>query len=124
MAEVEDLIKTTLSEIERILSTKSVIGDPITVEGNTIIPLVSVGFGFGGGGSTGKGDKDKAQGTGSGTGGGGGIKPVGVVIINKDGVKVEPIRGRTASVVESVTDVIGKIAEKRGEKKKEAKQEG
>ena len=42
MSEVEQLIKTTLSEIERILSTKSVVGEPMTVEGNTIIPLVAI----------------------------------------------------------------------------------
>ena len=50
MSEVEQLIKTTLGEIERILSTKAVVGEPITIEGKTIIPLVSIGFGFGGGG--------------------------------------------------------------------------
>jgi len=50
MADVEQLVKITLSEIERILSTKAVVGEPMTIEGNTIIPLVSLGFGFGGGG--------------------------------------------------------------------------
>ena len=37
MEEVQNLIKTCLSEIERMLSTKTVVGEPITVEGNTII---------------------------------------------------------------------------------------
>jgi len=53
MADVEQLVKMTLGEIERLLSTKAVVGEPIVVEGNTIIPLVSIGFGFGGGGGTG-----------------------------------------------------------------------
>jgi len=124
MEEIQNLIKASLSEIERILSTKSVVGEPMTVEGNTIIPLVSIGFGFGGGGGIGKGSKEQAEGGGSGTGGGGGIKPIGVIIINKDGVKIEPIRGTAASFVERISDVVSKVMEKREEKKKEAKQEG
>jgi uncharacterized spore protein YtfJ len=118
MAEVEELVKATLGEIERILSTKTVVGEPMTVGGNTIIPLVSIGFAFGGGGGSG-GQKD----SGSGAGGGGGVRPVGVVVVTEDGVKVEPIRGRMAGVVEAVTEGIGQIAERRRDRKKEAKKE-
>jgi len=122
MADVEQLIKTTLTEIERILSTKSVVGEPMTVEGNTIIPLVSVGFGFGGGGGTG-GQKDKGEGTGSGTGGGGGVKPLGIIVINRDGVRIEPIKGAGASFVSGIGDAVSKVMEKRAEKKEEKKEE-
>ncbi len=115
MAEVEELVKATLGEIERILSTKTVVGEPMTVGGNTIIPLVSIGFAFGGG----VGQKD----SGSGAGGGGGVRPVGVVVVSEDGVKVEPIRGRMAGVVEAVSEGIGQIAERRRDRKKEAKKE-
>lgn len=54
MEHVESLLKTTLAEIERLLSSRTVVGEPMTVEGNTIIPLVAVGFGFGAGGGRGK----------------------------------------------------------------------
>lgn len=47
MEVVENLVKTTLGEIEKLLSTKTVVGEPITVSGTTLIPLVSLGFGFG-----------------------------------------------------------------------------
>ena len=120
MEDVEKLVKTSLGEIEKLLSTKSVVGDPVTIEGSTIIPLISIGFGFGAGGGSGKGEKAaKGEGTGGGTGGGGGIKPIAIIVINKDGVKVESIKGGTASVLEKVGDVIGKAVEKRGEKKEE-----
>ena len=120
MEDVEKLVKTSLGEIERLLSTKTVVGEPITVEGNTVIPLICIGFGFGAGGGSGKGERGpKGEGTGGGTGGGGGIRPVAVIIINKDGVRVEPVKGGTASVLEKVGEVIGKAVEKRGEKKKE-----
>jgi len=124
MEEVQDLVRTSLSEIEKLLSTKTVVGEPITVEGNTIIPLISIGFAFAAGGGSGKTDKaGKGEGTGGGTGGGGGIKPVAMVVINKDGVKIEPIKGATASVLEKVGDVVGKAVEKRIDKKKAEKEE-
>ena len=120
MQDYENLMKTALGEIERLLSTKTVVGEPMTVEGNTIIPLIGIGFGFGGGGGTGMGNKEgKGEGTGGGVGGGGGIKPVAIITVNKAGVKVEPIVGGTASVLEKVGEMIGKAIEKRGEKKKE-----
>jgi uncharacterized spore protein YtfJ len=118
MEPIENLLKLTLAEIERVLNTRTVVGDPITVEGNTIIPLVAVGFGFGGGGGSGKGQKTaNVEGLGGGSGGGGGMKPVAVIIINKDGVRVEPVRRGAATVVEKFGEAVGKIIEKRGEKK-------
>ena len=124
MEEVENLIKICLSEIERMLTTKTVVGEPMTVEGNTLIPLVSIGFGFGGGGGTGKGPKDKGEGVGGGTGGGGGIKPVGVIVVNKEGVRIEPIKGGAATFAEKVADIVGKVMEKRAEGEKAEKKEG
>ena len=50
MQGVEQLFKKTVDEIEKMLNTKTVVGEPITVNGNTLIPLVSIGFGFGAGG--------------------------------------------------------------------------
>lgn len=115
---LENFLKTSLHEIDRVLSTKTVVGEPITIEGNTVIPLTSMGFGFGVGGGAGKeGKKEGCEGTGAGTGGGGGIKPVAVIVINKEGVRVEPIKGGAASVIEKVGEAVGKVMEKQGEKK-------
>ena len=96
MEEVENLFNKAVGELERMLNTKTVVGDPITVEGNTLIPLVNVGFGFGAGGGKGT-EAEKCSGHGGGTGGGGGVKPVALIIINKDGVRVESIKSATAS---------------------------
>lgn len=111
MEDVEKLFDKAISEIERLLNSKTVVGEPITVEGNTLIPLVSVGFGFGVGGGEGT-DPSKGAGTGGGTGGGGGVKPVALVVINKDGVRLEPIKSGKASVLEKVAETIGKAAKK------------
>ncbi len=114
MEHVESLLKTALGEIERLLSTKTVVGDPIEVRGNTVVPLVAVGFGFGGGGGSGEEAKSTAaKGMGSGTGGGGGVRPVAVVIVDKDGVaRVEAIRG-SATVVEKVGEAVVKVMQSR-----------
>ena len=109
MKDIESLFGKAVGEIERILSTKTVVGDPIVVDGNTLIPLISVGFGFGGGGGEGN-DPKKGAGTGSGTGGGGGVKPVALVIVNKEGVRVEAVKGAAASLVDKIADVAGKFA--------------
>lgn len=69
---------------------ESMFGKTITVDGNTLIPLISVGLGFGVGAGEGT-DPKKGAGHGGGTGGGGGVKPI-ALIINKEGVRVEPVK--------------------------------
>ncbi len=116
MEDTGTLLTTTLGEIERILNTKTVIGDPITLNGTTVIPLVNVGFGFGAGSGTGKAPGQKREGAGGGAGGGGGVKPVAVLIANKEGVRIESLKGATASLAEKVVDTVGQVIEKRSEK--------
>lgn len=103
MAESEEIIKTTVEEIEKVLSTKTVVGEPTKIGETTIIPLISVGFAFGAGAGSGK-DKDKGEGTGSGGGGGGGVKPVAVLIIDDKGIRVEAIKGGLAEAIERAID--------------------
>jgi uncharacterized spore protein YtfJ len=91
----------------------------MTIEGNTLIPLISIGFGFGAGAGTGMGRKQKGEGTGAGTGGGAGIKPVAVIIVNKEGVKIEPIMGSMATAIERVGEALPKAMEKWWERRKE-----
>jgi len=112
MEQVEALLKTLLTEIERMLTTKTVVGEPIVVAGNTIIPLVSIGFGVGGGGGSGEdAKKTSAKGAGAGTGGGGGIKPIALLIVDKDGrVRVEPVRA-AASVVEKLGEAVARVVQ-------------
>ena len=120
MEHVENLLKTTLGEIERLLDSHTVVGEPISVEGHTIIPLVSFGFGFGGGGGSGKDTKKASpEGTGGGSGGGGGIKPVAVIIASSERVRVEPVRKGAATVIEKVGEAVGRIVERSGEKNKD-----
>jgi uncharacterized spore protein YtfJ len=101
MEDVEKLLKGTVEELDRLLNAKNVLGDPIEREGSTVIPIVSYGFGFGAGGNV-----VAKSGTGAGTGGGGGIKPLGAIIFDKDGARVEAVKGALTNVAE----VIGETA--------------
>lgn len=114
MQDIEKLFDKAVGEIERMLNTKTVVGEPITIEDNTLIPLINVGFGFGVGGGEGS-EPQKGSGHGGGTGGGGGVKPVALIVVNEDGVRVEPIKSGTASVLEKVAETVSKsMTEKPG----------
>lgn len=114
MQGLESIVTTTMGEIEKMLNTKTVVGDPIMIDGKTMIPLISVGFGFGAGFGSGKASMKEAQeGIGSGTGGGAGIKPVAVIIIDKDGVRIESIKGSMASAMEKAVESAVHMLERR-----------
>ena len=100
MDNVEKLLKTTVEELEKLLNARNVMGDPIDRGETTIIPMVSYGFGFGAGG----GDEKK----GSGTGAGGGIKPLGAIIIDASGARVEGVQ----SAASNLATIIGRTAER------------
>jgi len=120
MEDVEKLVKTTVEEIEKMLSTKTVVGEPMTIEGATLIPLIGVGFFFGAAGGSGKGEsKAKGEGSGGGTGGAGGVKPVAVLVIDKQGVRVEPVKGSLALAVEKIGEALPRMMGKQPEQKKE-----
>ncbi len=114
MNDINGLFDKAIGEIERMLNTKTVVGEPITIEGRTLIPLISVGFGFGVGAGAGT-DPKKGPNSGGATGAGGGVKPVALIIVEKDGVRLETVKGPAASLLDKVADVAGKIAAKKTE---------
>ena len=109
---VKDLLKANLEEIEKVLSTKTVVGEPTVIGDTTLIPLISVGFTVGAGGGSGMDSKGQGGGGGIGTGGHAGVKPVGMVIIDKSGIRVEGIKGGMASVMEKFADTIPQTVER------------
>ena len=117
---LDEILKNVTEEIADMISTKTVIGEAITIAGKTIIPVTSVSFGFGSGGGEGR-KKDGEEGTGGGGGGGAVIKPVAFLVISGDDVKLLTIRGK--GTIQELTELIPEIAEKiksiKGSKKKE-----
>lgn len=100
MEDVDRLLKTTVEELDRLLNAKNVLGTAIEKDDVTIIPMVSYGFGFGAGGGM-----DQKKGQGGGTGGAGGIKPVGAIVIDKNGARVEGVKGAVTSLVDAIGEV-------------------
>ena len=47
---VSELIKNVMNELETLMQTKTVVGDPISAGDYTVIPVSKVSFGFGAGG--------------------------------------------------------------------------
>lgn len=120
MSEVETLLKATITEMEKLLMSKTVIVEPITAGENTVVPLLSVGAGFGAGAGSGKGD----EGASGGAGGGFGIKPVAVIIIEKDMVRVEPVRKGSGSLIEQLADKVPQLIKKEIDEWEEKKHKG
>ncbi len=106
---VDEILKTVTEEIANMISTKTVIGEHITVEGRTIIPVTKVSFGFGSGGGEGKG-KTGEEGFGGGGGGGGVIEPVAFLVLSKEDAKVYFLKEK--GIISQLAEVIPEIMEK------------
>lgn len=124
---VEETIKQIASELEKIATTKTVVGDPITAAGKTIIPVSKISMGFGGGGGEGK--KEHESGYGGGGGAGAKIEPVAFIMLSEDDAKIFRISEKSdvgsilSSLQEVVPEVIEKIKGKTGKHKKEESSE-
>lgn len=105
---VTDLIKSTLEEVQNLMLTRTVVGEPITTGDHTVIPVPKVTFGFGAGG--GAGMESKQSGEGSGIAGGWSIEPVAFVVLGNDGAKMLTV-GDKESVAGKLFDLAPKVIE-------------
>ena len=106
---VSDLIKSVLSELDSVMKTRTVVGDPISAGEFTIIPVSKVSFGFGAG--AGGGEKEKRGGSGEGIGGGCTIEPISFFVISKNGAKMYSVQSEE-SMTEKLIDLAPKVVEK------------
>ncbi|TFC15166.1 hypothetical protein E3O19_08500 [Cryobacterium algoritolerans] len=74
-----------LAEISRSAGVKTAYGDPVQVDGISLVPVALVYYGFGGG----EGDSAES-GTGSGGGGGGMSLPIGAYVKSGGSLRFEP----------------------------------
>lgn len=117
---LSDLVESALKDMERVMQTRTVVGEPIPSGEFTVIPVSKVTFGFGAGG--GAGEKKQEGGSGEGIGGGWSIDPVAFIVVGKEGAKLysvkheESLAGRlidvAPKVAETVKDILG---EKKGD---------
>ncbi|ODA90891.1 hypothetical protein ATY41_08240 [Leifsonia xyli subsp. xyli] len=79
-------ISLKLAETLSSSGVKSVYGEPVVVDGTTIVPVAAVKFGFGGS----VGDDEDGPGRSGGGGGGGVAVPFGAYVSDEAGVRFRP----------------------------------
>jgi sporulation protein YtfJ len=117
---VEDLMKEVVTQLEKMITTKTIVGEPITAAGKTVIPISKVSFGFGSGGGEGK--RGEEGGFGGGGGGGAKIEPVAFLVISEEEVKLVGMKGKgldIEKIMESVPELVDKVKSLKGKKKPE-----
>lgn len=88
---LDDLMKR-FADMQSKATVKTVVGEPMHVNGRTIIPLASVSYGFGmGGGQSPKTEEGKEPSAGGGGGGGARIEPVAFLEITDGALKIQPV---------------------------------
>ena len=105
---VSELIKNVMDELETLMQTKTVVGDPINAGDYTVIPVSKVSFGFGAGG--GGSDNGKKGGTGEGVGGGWSIEPLAFFVVGSEGARLYSLK-HEETVMGKLIDLAPKVAE-------------
>ena len=105
-------IESMVSHLDRMVSSKTVVGEPIVSGNATIIPILTASFGFGIGGGEGT---EPSRGAGKGGGGGAGAKlsPTALIIVQDGEVKVYSLsqKGMLDKLAELMPAVMSKLKE-------------
>lgn len=101
-----------INRVTETISTKTVIGDVIEIDGLKLIPIVNVSFGFGGG--TGDSKSSNAPGSGSGAGGGARMKVAGVLVVKDGDIKfVQTGKGGALDkLIDAIPDWVDRVKER------------
>lgn len=108
----QNTVEALFKGMDSFITTKTVVGDAITVGDTIILPLVDVAFGVGAGAFA-----ENAKNNGGG-GMGAKITPSAVLVINKNGTKLVNVRNQDA--ITKILDMVPDLADKfTGKGKKE-----
>jgi len=129
--QAKELLDGLMEEFRKVAATETIVGEPLTIEGATLIPVIRVAVGVGAGSGEGEGmdPNDKAQGKGAGGGGGGGVRVEPAAFIVMRGGEIDimaaPGRGgRLAEAFEHLPDLVGKIVAAQKGKEEKGKKAG
>ncbi|MCD8336376.1 MAG: GerW family sporulation protein [Lachnospiraceae bacterium] len=109
----QDTVASLFKGMDNFITTKTVVGDPITVGDTIILPLVDVSFGVA---ASAKSEEKKNAGGG---GMGGKISPSAVLVISNGTTKLVNVKNQDAvtKVLDMVPDIVNKFMPgERGEK--------
>jgi len=110
----KELIESAVDHLHTSAGVKTVYGEPVVIDGRTIIPVARVAYGFGGGTGTKAAEEGadvEAGAKGEGVGGGMSAKPVGIVEIGPEETKFVPIGNvKRIAITALIGSAIGLIA--------------
>ena len=109
MAENFNSVMTSLLKgVDSVLSTKTVVGEPINVGDTVLVPLVDVSFGLGAGAGT----KEKKNNGGGGVGGK--MSPSAILVIKDGKTKLVNIKQQDGitKILDMVPDLVDKFTHK------------
>ena len=116
---ISEILNVSLDNLKSLVDSGTVIGEPLVIDGVTIIPISKVSFGFASGGSELPTSKPVAP-FGGGAGGGVSITPVGFLTVSNGEVKM--IQPQTANntadrIVNMVPELLDKLEAMSNKKK-------
>ncbi|MDE7231251.1 MAG: sporulation protein YtfJ [Oscillospiraceae bacterium] len=108
---IEGILGVSMEKIREMVDVNTIVGEPISSEGATIIPISKVSFGFASGGTD--LPTQAAEKFAGGSGAGITVKPVAFIVIKADGdVKLMELGGGKSSPIEGAIEAIPGIVEK------------
>ncbi len=107
---VNESVGVLFEKLEKFLTSKTVIGEPIKIGDATLIPFITTSFGLGAGGGDGT-DSKGAGGVGGGSGIGARIAPTAVLVIKGDQIEMIPIKKSAGfeKLIDMVPDIVSKV---------------
>ncbi|MGD0154061.1 MAG: spore germination protein GerW family protein [Thermacetogeniaceae bacterium] len=110
---IKENVDALVDHLERLINTKTIVGEPITAGDIQIIPIMSASFGYGTG--TGEGtEPGKGGGKGGGGGAGGTITPTALILVQGGEAKVYSLgkKGMIEKLTEIVPECMAKFCKK------------
>ena len=110
---IQAILDTTMDKLKAMVNADVITGDPIVVDGLTLIPVSKVAYGIATGGSD-FATKNQLGLFGGGSGAGVTVSPIAFMVIKEESVRMLPVAvppSTTADrIVEQVPDVLEQIA--------------
>lgn len=109
-ANLSSSLDSLFSKMDNYVSTKTVVGEPMKVEGTILLPLIDVCFGVGAGSTEKKSDKAIESNNGAG-GLGAKITPSAVIAIHDGNIQLINIKNQDSvnKIIDMVPGVISKV---------------
>ncbi len=109
----QEILDTILERMRALATTETVVGEPVTVDNITLLPVIKLSVGFAAGGGEGKGDANKDKsGSGNASAGGGGasINPVGFIAWDGENIKFVGVgKGKMDAFFETLPEMLKKV---------------